>query len=192
MTDPRDNTIYKTINIGTQTWMAENLNFADSTKFPSILNRNSCEEDTLDNCEIYGRLYTWSAAIDSVYWSSKGITCGYTPEKDSSCELPETVQGICPKDWHIPSIKEWDALYEWMTKYSMNPYMSIFENAGFLPQEFYNEIIFWASNDFDGQNAYEITTDYTKYIKDGVKYANGYSGTSPKNNQHYIRCVKND
>ena len=192
MTDPRDNTIYKTINIGTQTWMAENLNFADSTKFPSILNRNSCEEDTLDNCEIYGRLYTWSAAIDSVYWSSKGITCGYTPEKDSSCELSETVQGICPKDWHIPSVKEWDTLYEWMTKYSMNPYMSIFENVGFLPQEFYNEIIFWASNDFDGQNAYEITTDYTKYIKDGVRYAKDYSGTSPKNNQHYIRCVKND
>ena len=74
----------------------------------------------------------------------------------------------------------------------MNPYMSIFENVGFLPQEFYNEIIFWASNDFDGQNAYEITTDYTKYIKDGVKYTKDYSGTSPKNNQHYIRCVKND
>lgn len=45
---------FKTITIGNQVWMAENLNVATENSF--------CYKDDPSNCERFGRLYTWSAA----------------------------------------------------------------------------------------------------------------------------------
>ena len=110
MTDKRDNQTYKTIKIGNQTWMAENLNYADSAKTPSLLKRSRCYNDKVENCAVAGRLYTWAAAIDSV----KLATDAHNPQDCGNlktCTLPATVQGICPDGWHLPSQTEWEVLF---------------------------------------------------------------------------------
>ncbi|MBR6454242.1 MAG: hypothetical protein IKS97_06690 [Fibrobacter sp.] len=108
MTDERDGKEYKTIGIGPQMWMAENLNYADENNYPSMKDRNQCYND---DCVKYGRLYIWSAVIDSVYWAQRNKKCGY---EEDVCGLPDIVQGICPDKWHVPNSNEWLTLYATM------------------------------------------------------------------------------
>ena len=111
MTDTRDGKTYKTIKIGDQTWMAENLNYSDSTKTPSLKGKSWCYDNEDRNCDVTGRLYTWAAAIDSVKLATDAtnpLDCGFL----KTCSLPAKVQGVCPTGWHLPNNTEWNTLRE--------------------------------------------------------------------------------
>jgi uncharacterized protein (TIGR02145 family) len=90
----RDNVverIYKKVIIGegenAQTWMAENLDYETEN--------SGCGGSayTEGDCSIYGRLYTWAAAINN-----------------STADDNGNIQGVCPDGWHLPSKTEFEKL----------------------------------------------------------------------------------
>ena len=110
MTDERDGKVYRTVTIDKQTWMAENLNYYDSTDL-SVKKKSWCfgKKDNGDSstCDVAGRLYTWAAAMDSAgVWSTNGKGCGY----NRPCSSTAPVRGICPEGWHLPTSYEFDLL----------------------------------------------------------------------------------
>jgi uncharacterized protein (TIGR02145 family) len=62
-TDSRDGKVYKMITIGTQTWMAENLNYQGSL-LPAA--SDTCYANSASNCSTYGTLYTHAGALAAV------------------------------------------------------------------------------------------------------------------------------
>ena len=89
ITDTRDGKSYKITVIGTQTWMAENLNYNASG--------SKCYDNNESNCATYGRLYNWATAM------ALNSSCN-----SSSCA--SQIGGICPSGWHIPSNANWNVL----------------------------------------------------------------------------------
>ena len=121
-TDERDGQVYKTVKIGDQVWMAQNLNYAyidvpyNFSYYNNVYISDStswCYDNDPANCARYGRLYTWAAAMDSVgEWSTSGKGCGYGENCSvASAGSATLVRGVCPKGWHLPSHDEWKALF---------------------------------------------------------------------------------
>ena len=190
---------YKTIRIGTQTWMAENLRTTRydngdliGTTIPDSLNiyqENEPKyqwayEGNESLVTVYGRLYTWYAIKDS--------------------------RNVCPAGWHVPTVAEWTTLTDFLGgesiaggKLKENGFTHWYEwtdpnpatnESGFtaLPGGYrYNGGVFysisyegfwWSSDGFDPEGGWGRNISYgTNNINAFGEYAkSGYS----------IRCVK--
>ena len=82
---------YRTVQIGSQCWLSENLNVGSMVKSGSgQINNNTiekyCYNDQTANCQKYGALYHWSEAMQ--YDTSEGS------------------KGICPAGWHVPTLAD--------------------------------------------------------------------------------------
>ena len=106
--DERDGHTYKTVEIGEQVWMAENLNYDYQTEITHSL----CYQDLEENCTKFGRLYPFAAAIDSAgLFSDGGLGCGHADDaRSDNCTLKDSPRGVCPEGWHLPSKNEWEQL----------------------------------------------------------------------------------
>lgn len=96
-----DGNIYKTITIGTQVWMAEDLkvtkyrngdtipNVTDNNQWNNLKSGAYCDYDNdVNNASVYGRIYNWYAVIDK--------------------------RNIAPSGWHVPHDDEWQILIDYL------------------------------------------------------------------------------
>ena len=122
-TDNRDGKVYKTVTIGEQVWMAENLAYLPSVVGPATGSEDAGNEtvafyyvygyDGTDvaaakataNYQTYGVLYNWKAAMNGAA---------------SSDSNPSGVQGVCPEGWHLPSDAEWTQLETYLANNGYN------------------------------------------------------------------------
>ena len=111
--DLRDDKVYKTVKIGDQIWMAENLNYAYPGGTKSVDRSSFCYSDKDDSCTVFGRLYLRSAAMDSagLIPGNKASDCGYN---SASCPKNEPFRGACPDGWHLPNSAEWTTLFNYV------------------------------------------------------------------------------
>jgi uncharacterized protein (TIGR02145 family) len=207
--DSRDGQEYKTVKIGEQWWMAQNLNYA-YTGVPFDYNGYTsdstswCYDNDPANCAKYGRLYTWAAAMDSVgEWSTSGKGCGYGKTCSvASAGSATLVRGVCPKGWHLPSHDEWDALFTAVggsstagTKLKSvtgwNAYIDITNEDAFgfsaLPagsRYGYNEgdfASFWSSTEYNRNDAYSKSLGYN--------FDNAYLDSNREDAGFSVRCL---
>jgi uncharacterized protein (TIGR02145 family) len=106
---------YQTVVIGTQTWMARNLNYAVSGS--KCGNGRSLSDANTSTCNTYGRLYDWTTAM-ALPDSCNSNSC--------SLQINAKHRGICPSGWHIPSNADWDKLVRYVdgTSGTSSPYDS--------------------------------------------------------------------
>lgn len=110
LTDQRDGQTYRTVVIGTQNWMAENLHYAGENASEELAtnmaNEVLCPSGDETLCKKTGYVYSWTAAVN--------ISPIYQQRQATSLPIGEEHQGICPDGWHVPSLDEWYALLEYV------------------------------------------------------------------------------
>ena len=209
MTDGRDGQTYKIVKIGKKIWMAENLNYAyTGVPFKSgaitFDSTSWCYDNDPANCAKYGRLYTWSAAMDSVgRWSTNGKGCG----NETTCSPTYPVRGVCPEGWHLPTELEWGMLFildgytstaaerlkstsGWtdngngsdIYSFAVLPAGIRYANGGYAGEGGY--AIFWTS---DSDDDYYADAEAMSYDSNGVGRYGLY-----KQEGYSVRCVKDE
>lgn len=105
MTDTRDGNVYKTVKLGDQVWMAENLRYlpeqhndVSNTEMRYYVwsDYDAKSEIGTEALKAYGAFYNWPAALQG---EAPCVSDDQTP-----------IRGVCPEGWHIPSQAEWTQL----------------------------------------------------------------------------------
>ena len=89
--DPRDGQTYKAVFFASQCWMKENLRYDSPSSGADIPSENNPV-----NLQTSGMFYPWDVAMNGAL---------------SSNYIPSGVQGVCPPGWHLPSMSEWQIIF---------------------------------------------------------------------------------
>ena len=199
--DVRDSQVYRTVQIGEQVWMAQNLNYASVDGNMDYKKGSFCYGDIEENCDTYGKIYSWTASADmpSTYSTSKFVS-----EKRNE----EKYQGACPAGYHIPQYEEVVTLLDyagssdnarklssaflWSDSTITDAYgLSLLPGGWFTDYGSYKNgkigNSFWLALDVKHTGAYtwgvpEISKDYPSYLASfNINY---------QNYKFSIRCIK--
>jgi uncharacterized protein (TIGR02145 family) len=180
LTDPRDSQSYPTVQIGTQCWMAANLNYGNTVPSGQMQRDNCipekyCFGDNAGSCASIGGMYQWDELM--VFGNVTGT------------------QGMCPPEWHLPSEPEWNTLFNVYIssgfagsplKYSgFSGFNALLSGTRFnnVQWDFSNfAVMFWSSSSHGqrkawahGMNSFDPSVSYYP---------------SHRNNAFFVRCLK--
>ena len=170
MKDSRDGQTYKTVKIGEQTWMAENLKVEMEDSW--------CYEENESNCKKYGRLYTWKAAIMAcpVGWR--------LPSKEDFETLFSSVAGKVDAGKALKSKKGWAEGGNGSDVFSFSALPAGFrDNGGYFGYEGLSTY-FWSST---GKSGHGADIAYLLFDSDGT-FLDNYG----ENHGLSVRCLKDD
>ena len=164
--DDRDGQTYRTVKIGDQWWMAENLNYAYLEPTETLDSSSFCYDNDPENCKQYGRLYVFSAAMDSAgLFSSDAEGCGdgsecpfdhivpkiYKGYSDTASSLEHPIRGVCPEGWHVPTVDEFVILFESVGGQNDEKEYWTWENVDLRSTSGWSEI---SGKDFNGTDSF--------------------------------------
>jgi uncharacterized protein (TIGR02145 family) len=189
-----DGVRYKTIKLGHQEWMTENLRTSHYANGNFITNNTSdanwmfagpawCWYDNLSSYGTpYGRLYNWYAVTDS--------------------------RGLCPFGWHVPEDAEWTALTDFLgglsiagskmkdvgLDYWLTPNLGATNTSGFTGQPggfrdsdgtfagISADGHWWSKSESNETNAWSVILDFDDKAARKLN--------APKGSGYSVRCVK--
>jgi uncharacterized protein (TIGR02145 family) len=183
--------VYKTVTIGTQTWMAENLvttkyrngdpipNVADNAAWSTLTTGAYCDFVYTNSTKFYGRLYNWAAVNDS--------------------------RNLAPSGWHVATFKEYETLIDylggtWVAGGKLKSLNSwAYPNTGATNETGFSALALgYLSAGFGGigsSGAWWTSTEYSTteayYLDMGYNYASASAGyTSKKLNGFSVRLIQ--
>lgn len=160
---------YKTVNIGNQVWMAENLNVKTENSY--------CYNDNELNCAKYGRLYEWDAA-------KKACPSGWhMPSKEEFKTLVATVGGPKVAGKSLKSESGWNNKGNGANAYFFSALSAGDRLTGGSYSGEGDYADFWTSTEKNGDDAYVM---HLHYIADNASLV-----AVNKKNGFSIRCLKN-
>lgn len=181
MKDVRDNKFYQTVQIGTQCWMSESLNYgivivSTQNQFNNCVVEKYCYGDNPANCFTYGGLYQWDEMM--AYYDSSGS------------------QGICPPGWHLPSEVEWNLLFSnyinngfagsALKATGFSGFNALVPGVNFFNSSFnYNNFagLYWSS---DSWGQYKAWAHGMNFFNPSVSFY-----PSSRSNAFSVRCIEN-
>ncbi|MBP5711170.1 MAG: fibrobacter succinogenes major paralogous domain-containing protein [Bacteroidales bacterium] len=182
-----DGNLYHTVRVACICWTKENLrptHYTDGTEIPANYVYNAPGySNTNSNLSIYGRLYDWYSAVN--------VPNGYVGT------VSDTVQGICPTGWHIPTSLEYGSLASYTSQSLKTPNYWITpgdNSSGWtgVPGGYYSGIGFYQMSG----NAYYWSSD-TKTSVNAIAFTISFSCSycnldeEPMKYAYSVRCVKN-
>jgi uncharacterized protein (TIGR02145 family) len=187
LTDTRDGKKYPTVQIGSQCWMAKNLDVGvmipgGSNETPHTDNgtiEKFCYSNNEANCNIYGGLYQFDEMMNYIG--------------------TEASRGICPAGWHVPSTGDYDTLFSNFNVSTVAIDLQTGGTSGFealAPGFCYFNYQQWVYGSIDQYGVLRTSTPSTSglqyamvyyyYPSDGTMYSeSGYK----KSNGYSVRCV---
>jgi len=210
-TDSRDGKVYKTVTIGEQVWMAENLAY-----LPSVVGPATGSEDAGNETVAFYYVYGYdgtdvAAAKATANYSTYGVLYNWTAAMNGAASNdanPSGVQGVCPDGWHLPSDEEWTQLADFLggtsvaggkmkeagTAHWTTPNTDATNSSGFtaLPGGYRSNAgafsgfgtngLWWSSSQYGTSNAWFHTLYY-----DGSYVLRSHAN---KENGFSVRCVR--
>ena len=193
-----DHLLYPTVVMNDRyCWTQQNLkatHYTDGTSVPNAMVYQTAQyPDATENLNTYGRLYTWFSAM--------GVN-----EDGSETPVPDAkgfYQGICPDGWHVPTQKEFNALFSYAVEdlNSTELWVNGLNNTnstGFtaLPAGQYNgqlnrfeglrsQTNFWSCLPTSSTYPSALTLMIAYYCSESMLV------NKPTNDAYSVRCVKN-